>query len=717
MTDDYTSLGTSPEMPSSQPGVLRKTFTFLKAKYYVFISKFDSNSKYEASPVHKATNEDTCELSQQDEPQGRFHVEMSDGNTIGKHTSESQKESHHLEKGIIDTISQEKVASKHERNKGINPAERSAVSMKKIGKLLPKSDKNEGPDCYELPVIQVTNDKRRKLAIKYVGQPCYSPAGGEKVLMVVGATGAGKTTLINGIVNYIYGVKWEDDFRLKLITEEERGSQIHSQTKWVTAYKIHWFPQSPIRYNLTVIDTPGFGDTRGIQADKELVSLIKELFSISPKEHGIDSIHGIGFVTQAPLARLTPTQKYVFDSILSIFGKDIGENVFLMTTFADGQKPIVIDAAHKAGVPFQGVFKFNNSALFASTKKESPSETSSFGYTDNDEFDRMFWQMGYKSFETFTTQLEKAESKSLQLTKEVLEERQELETIVNGLQPQIRYGLHKLSELDQEEYIMKRYEAEIAANKDFTYELEVEKMKKFDTPNGTHTTNCLHCNVTCHYPCRIPLDKDKRRCWAMDKNGVCRICPKKCRWNNHYNNPYFFKITTFRETRTLEDLKKKYHDATSGKTQHETMMDNIKNELRDLHKRVHAMICQAQRSLKRLDEIALKPNPLNEVDYLDLLIQSEESQAQKGWQNRIKALRVLKEQAELLAKVRAEGKTDSSDSMIDSMIDPNWWKAWLVHEPLKIATDEEIARENNHGWRQTIGSGVVTFGEMIKGKH
>ena len=74
---------------------------------------------------------------------------------------------------------------------------------------------------------------------------------------------------------------------------------------------------------------------QGLEKDRQLARLIKEFFSIRDVV-GIDQLNGIGFVVQASLARLTPTQRYIFDAILSIFGKDIGNNIFLMTTFADG---------------------------------------------------------------------------------------------------------------------------------------------------------------------------------------------------------------------------------------------------------------------------------------------------------------------------------------------------------------------------------------------
>lgn len=44
----------------------------------------------------------------------------------------------------------------------------------------------------------------------------------EKTIMLVGATGSGKTTLVDGIVNYAMGVSFDDPFRFTLQLEEEQ---------------------------------------------------------------------------------------------------------------------------------------------------------------------------------------------------------------------------------------------------------------------------------------------------------------------------------------------------------------------------------------------------------------------------------------------------------------------------------------------------------------
>ena len=87
-------------------------------------------------------------------------------------------------------------------------------------------------------------------------------------------------------------------------------------------------------------------------------------FFTAKGENGIDKLDAVGFVIPATEARLTPTQQYIFDSILRLFGKDFRENIFMLFTFADGQKPQALEAVKAAGMPFQKYFKFNNSALF-----------------------------------------------------------------------------------------------------------------------------------------------------------------------------------------------------------------------------------------------------------------------------------------------------------------------------------------------------------------
>uniref|UniRef100_A0A3B4Z6J5 Septin-type G domain-containing protein n=1 Tax=Stegastes partitus TaxID=144197 RepID=A0A3B4Z6J5_9TELE len=186
-----------------------------------------------------------------------------------------------------------------------------------------------------------------------------------RTIMVLGATGAGKSTLINGMINYILGVEWKDSYRFKLIDEGQSTSQAHSQTSEVTAYKINHQEGFKIEYSLTIVDTPGFGDTRGIDRDREIVEQLRNLFHA---DNGVTEIDAVCFVVPSALARLTPSQKYVFDSVLSIFGKDVAENIRILVTFADGQRPPVLEAINVSGVPCpktdKGLpvhFKFNNS--------------------------------------------------------------------------------------------------------------------------------------------------------------------------------------------------------------------------------------------------------------------------------------------------------------------------------------------------------------------
>ncbi|XP_039598930.1 verrucotoxin subunit beta-like, partial [Polypterus senegalus] len=84
------------------------------------------------------------------------------------------------------------------------------------------------PGLYLLPLQpEILNNVKNIKKCTFGKRTFIKPS---KTVMVLGATGSGKSTMINGMVNYILGVKWKDDFRFKLIHEETSKSQAVSQT-------------------------------------------------------------------------------------------------------------------------------------------------------------------------------------------------------------------------------------------------------------------------------------------------------------------------------------------------------------------------------------------------------------------------------------------------------------------------------------------------------
>ena len=132
----------------------------------------------------------------------------------------------------------------------------------------------------------------------------------------------------------------------------------------------------------------------------------------------------------------------------------------------------------------------------------------------------------------------------------------------------------------------------------------------------------------------------------------CKVCKEKCHWSSHVNNPFWFDTQEVTVERTYDELKKRYEAALSGKSRQENVVSMIRAEVATSYHDVFLMIRQAQQILQRLDEIALHPNPLSEVEYIDLLIHTEEMDGGPGAAQRIKCLKSVREKAELMSTVK-----------------------------------------------------------------
>ena len=506
------------------------------------------------------------------------------------------------------------------------------------------------PSVYQIKGKQTYSDNTRYIRKIDFGKNAANSVP-EKVILLVGATGSGKSTLINGMVNYIYDVNWKDDFRFKLIVEtpnDEGANQAKSQTVWITSYTFHHQEGFKVPYSLTIIDTPGFGDTAGIQRDKEITDHIRTFFNTTG-EAGIDQIDAIGFVAQSSLPRLTHTQRYIFDSILSLFGKDIIKNIFMLLTFSDAQPPQVLAGIKEAKLPYEAYFKFNNSALYAANNEFDESGL---------QFDEMFWKLGCHSFKLFLMDnVTKVKSTSLILTKDVLQTRHQLQLHLQTVLVDIKLGLGKLEQRRQEEQILKNHMAEIERSKDFTYTVVEDSVKANELTDGRCITNCQNCNRSCHNPCYLDKSENKQHCAAMDSNGNCTVCDGNCPWGNHAHFDKEFIIVQEKVTKTASDLKEKYEKAVGHKLNAEQLVNSIAEDFKKIQNHVFELIQRAQSCLKRLDQIALRPNPLSTPEYIDVLIQAEEAECKPGWKERKEQLMEVRKLAEIQEKI-AQGKQD-----------------------------------------------------------
>ena len=409
-------------------------------------------------------------------------------------------------------------------------------------------------------------------------------------------------------------------------------------------YKVFPKDGSRLNYTLRIIDTPGFGDTRGIKRDEGIVDQIRHLFS-EKGDRGVSFIDAVCFIVKAPDARLTVVQKYIFKSIMSLFGKDIASNTCTLITFANGGDPPVLASLKESELPFGKNFHFNNSALFAENNGTNP-------------LSPMFWEMGSKSFLMFFEHISNLETKSLCQTKNVLDEREQLKTIILGIRPKVTAGLSKLAELEEQLKTFQSNKNKIKENQNFEYTVEETKQSKEDLPVGKHVTNCLQCNLTCHEDCQIADDDRKMYCAAMDPNTkTCNVCPDRCIWSMHKNTKYIFRYFTEPVTKTYAEMKKRHEDAIGESITHENYIEQLSNEIDEFWDAISKMMKEMNRCRERLNEIALSPDPMSSVEYIDLMIETEKMEKQSGYSKRIEMLEEMKKRACVTDDVAMLSKT------------------------------------------------------------
>ena len=164
-------------------------------------------------------------------------------------------------------------------------------------------------------------------------------------ILIVGETGVGKSTWINAFINYLTHESLDEamknpqldwvipcSFAVQSINtdheiiqnqikighriDEADGSTGASATQRGRIYSVR-LADTTIR----LIDTPGIGDTRGIDYDKANIANILALLA------NLDHLHGILFLMRCNTYRLTLSFRFVIDELLAQLQRDASRNI------------------------------------------------------------------------------------------------------------------------------------------------------------------------------------------------------------------------------------------------------------------------------------------------------------------------------------------------------------------------------------------------------
>ena len=401
-------------------------------------------------------------------------------------------------------------------------------------------------------------------------------------MLLIGETGSGKTSFLNllwncGMVQALggdFGVDKLQQFRQfnDMSLENAESRQMESKTNGVKLYDVQLS-----ELKVGVIDTPGFGDPRGISQDKENV---KKIIAALRYEQFISCIC---LIINGRQARMSATLKYVMSEITAILPKEILNNIIVV--FSNTSDPLDLNFDPKELDVFFGksvtkcVFFIENPyCRFEKAKQKQ-------GMFPRD----MIAKSLLKAFEDTAKVLDEMHDAikdfgpvhTLRFIT-LFEKKKEIEASV----------LHILTAYDNQkglekalEEAKKQVDAALKTKdlkKDFKIVQPIEVAKMVTT--NLHNTLCgvEGCYSNCHAPCVLDMSFMKavfKSCKSHGGSDHCKVC------GHHYTKHYHAKIMFITETVEKDfinvSMRKEFEDAQTQEERAGIIFSELEKQLED----------------------------------------------------------------------------------------------------------------------------------------
>lgn len=491
---------------------------------------------------------------------------------------------------------------------GNGPAEETEPSpQQKKGNLLDRStgkysQKRQTDPPARLPKIQVPE------TVKGIIPP------GKTVALIVGETGAGKSSLINAMTCYFRGGTFdkpkiaiptafhpitEDDFK-HLGSEAGVTDLQKAQTQNATPYKF----KDGFGNSFTLVDTPGLGDTEGLEKDEANIDVI-----IKGAEAQED-INALIFVLNGSVARLTSNIKWVFTKLKGTIPDNVLTNSIVVFTRVVNEKANLFKDVRSV-FGFDPVAKFYMDNSTFSLNPNTP---------DEDEDDYKLHTISFKKCMTNVKSITEKIASMKQVGVKEFKQMRELRFIIKQSLHKAQtemFELQKLQEqLELQQLQADRHKQGMQQHANFKQQKKVKKTEFIEA--DVHSTICQACTHMCHKGCGLSEIAEKgsnafKNCAAFCNDDYCRECPDHCKYTEHYHRKVDILQYDVTVEEELEDMKQKFLRAQNDALQADHDLSTLQGQ-RDMIKAMGKQIVdQLQKDCLQLKKICKGFNLAAEV--------------------------------------------------------------------------------------------------------
>ena len=407
-------------------------------------------------------------------------------------------------------------------------------------------------------------------------------------MLLIGETGAGKTSFLNLVCNcgMIQMLQRDFDARdcLELLRDfhdiQLESAALHDMQSRTSGAKLYSAVFGEMK--MGIIDTPGFGDSRGLEQDERNVQSIIDI--LREEEY----VNCVCLIVNGRQSRITTTLQYVLSEITAILPKNIVGNVIVV--FTNTADPLDLNFSLDQLKPFFGQtvvneHTFNIENPYCRLEKARMKH----GHLP----ESMITKSLKKSFED-TAQVLEEMCKAMKDFKKVYtydfislyEKKQQIEENIVTL----------LIEIDNQKKIersiaeaKKKAEAALQDKKLNTHFSVAHTYTVIEVvATGRHNTLCNaeNCYSNCHLPCNLDksLSSEKlKNCACMAGGDYCKEC------GHHYTNHYHIEKKFEERVKTRQfvdkDMRRRFNEAKSMEERERIFKETLEAERKESEKK------------------------------------------------------------------------------------------------------------------------------------